>query len=160
MKIKVSLVAAFILAFASINFAQTKNAAPETVVKNLYAAQKAKKDIFFQSKSRVMLDKFFTKNFADIVWKDMQESKKNNEPGNLDFDPFYNAQDFKITAFKVGAPDYGEGNRKLADVPVKFKNFGKAETILFRLEQTGGVWKISDIFYPSSNTSLKAVLSQ
>jgi hypothetical protein len=160
MKIKIALITSFILAFASINFAQSKNAAPNTVVQNLYAAQKAKKNLFFQSKSRVNLDKYFAKSLADLIFNDMKQSAKNNEPGSLDFDPFYNAQDFKITAFKVGAPDYGEGNRKLADVPVKFKNFGKAETILFRLEQTGGAWKISDIFYPSTNTSLKAILSQ
>ena len=160
MKIKIALITTFVIAFSSVNFAQTKNAAPNTVVQNLYAAQKAKKNIFFQTKSRVMLDKFFSKKLADLIWKDVKESNAQNGVGNLDFDPFYNAQDFKITAFKVGAPDYGEGNRKLADVPVKFKNFGKVETVLFRLEQIGGAWKISDIFYPSNNTSLKAVLSQ
>ena len=44
---------------------------------------------------------------------------------------------------------YGEGNLDLADVPVTFKNFGKDQTILFRLERDKRrVWKITDIFYP------------
>jgi hypothetical protein len=160
MKIKYLFLTAVILLFVSTGFAQSKTAAPGTVVVNLYAAQKAKQNLFFQSKSRVMLDKYFAKSLADLIWKDMKQSAKNNEPGNLDFDPFYNAQDFKISAFKVGKPEYGEGNAKLADVPVTFKNFGKAETILFRLELAGKAWKISDIFYPSSNTSLKKILAQ
>jgi len=160
MKIKYLILTAVILMFASNGFAQAKAAAPDQVVVNLYAAQKAKKNLFFQSKSRVMLDKYFAKSLADLIWKDMKQSEKDNEPGSLDFDPFYNAQDFKISAFKVGKPEYGEGNAKLADVPVKFKNFGKAETILFRLELVGKAWKISDIFYPSTNTSLKKILSE
>ena len=160
MKIKYLLLTAVIFLFASPGFAQAKVAAPGTVVVNLYAAEKAKKNLFFQSKSRVNLDKYFAKSLADLIWKDMKQSEKDNEPGSLDFDPFYNAQDFKISAFKVGKPEYGEGNAKLADVPVTFKNFGKAETILFRLELVGKTWKISDIFYPSTGTSLKKILAQ
>lgn len=159
MKIKCLYLTAVILLFACTGFAQSKAAAPDKVVANLYAAQKAKKDLFFQSKSRVMLDKYFAKSLANLIWKDMKQSEKDNEPGNLDFDPFYNAQDFKITAFKVGKPEYGEGNARIADVPVKFKNFGKSETIIFRLELSGKTWKISDISYPSSNTSLKKILA-
>ena len=138
---------------------------PDAVVKNLYAAQKAEQtNPFFQTKNRQLVDKYFTKDFADLIWKDAKDSEAGGGVGALDFDPLYNAQDTQITAFKIGKPEPGEGNLNLADVPVTFKNMGKAETVLFRLEQSAGKgWKISNIFYPGNDesaSSLKAILSQ
>jgi len=69
----------------------------------------------------------------------------------------------KITAFRVKAPEYGEGNRELADVPVTFKNFGKEQTVLFRVERhSRKAWRITDIFYPgndASSSSLRKILT-
>ena len=125
--------------------------APDVVVKNLYAAQKGENGPFFQAKSRALVDKFFTKEFADVIWQDAVEA--NGEVGALGFDPLYNAQDTQITLFKIGKPEYGEGNMDLADVPVTFKNMGKSETILFRLERDARkTWKISDIYYPNADS--------
>jgi hypothetical protein len=136
--------------------------APDRIVKNLYAAQKAGTGPFFQHDNRAAVDRFFIKDFADLIWKDTEVAK--GEVGTIDFDPLYNAQDTRIRAFKIGQPEYGEGNAELADVPVTFKNMGKAETILFRLERDAGkTWKISDIYYPSnpeSAASLKKILRQ
>ncbi len=165
MKIKrLFLTVLFLTVASSIGFAQSKTKAitPDVIVKNLYAAQKNPQNSpFFQTKKRALVDKYFTKALANLLWKDVIDA---DGVGNLDFDPLYNAQDTRITAFQIGKPDYGEGNLKVADVPVKFKNMGKAETILFRLEQNAAkIWKISDIYYPSnskSSASLKAVLSR
>jgi hypothetical protein len=122
-------------------------AAPDTIVRNLYAAEKSGRGPFFQTKSRALVDKYFTKDFADLIWKDRVDA--GNEASYIDFDPLHNAQDTKITAFKVGKPEPGEGNLKLADVAVTFKNFGAPRTILYRLlQQSDRSWKISDIFYP------------
>jgi hypothetical protein len=163
MKFKFVLLTAIFLAFSSIGFAQskTKTIAPDALVKNLYAAHKAGSSPFFQTKNRVVVDRYFTKDFADLIWDDTVRA--NGEVGAFDFDPLYNAQDTKITAFRIGKPEYGEGNLKVADVPVTFKNMGKDVTILFRLEQGARKdWKISDILYPSnseSSASLKGILS-
>jgi hypothetical protein len=161
MKIRYVFLTALILAVSSIGFAQskTKAVAPNVVVQNLYKAHKAGSSPFFQTKSRALVDKYFTKDFADLIWNDAVASK--GEVGAFEFDPLYHAQDTKITAFKIGAPDYGEGNLEVADVAVNFKNMGKAETILFRLERDSRKhWKISNISYPSPNgETLKDILS-
>lgn len=161
MKIRCLFLTALFLAVTSIGYSQSKTtavSAPDAVVRSLYAAQKAGTDPFFQSKSRARVDKYFTKELADLIWNDTKHAA--GEEGNIDFEPLSDSQDSKITGFKIGKPEYGEGNAKLADVPVTFKNFGKPQTILFRLEQTRGkAWKISDIFYPSKNTSLKGILT-
>lgn len=135
--------------------------APHVIIKDLYAAQKAGSGPFFQTKDRAVVDKYFMKDFADLIWKDAVAA--NGEVGAIDFDPLYNAQDTKIIAFKIGKPMYGEGNLDVADVPVTFKNMGKDETVLFRLERDSQkIWKISDIYYPSnpeSSSSLKDILA-
>jgi hypothetical protein len=147
MKIKCLFLTALILAITSIGFAQSKKTAeiaPDQVVKNLYAARKSPKtDPFFQKKNRALLDKYFTKNLADLIWKDAI-SVKPGEAGNLDFDPLFAAQDMNITNFVVGKADENDV------VTVKFKNFGKAEEIKFFLtkENTASkVWKIDTIMY-------------
>ena len=161
MKTKIVLLMSLLCVFSSIAVAQ-RAAAPEVVVRNLYAARKSRAtDPFFQTKSRARLDKFFAKELADLIWKDAVAAK--GEVGGLDSDPLYNAQDMKITAFRIKRPMYGEGNLDLADVPVTFKNFGKEQTILFRLERDKRrAWKITDIFYPDNEdaaSSLRKILS-
>ena len=166
MKIKIVLLTAFLLTLGSTGFAQSKTTAiaPDAVVRNLYAAQKNEKNSpFFQAKSRALVDKYFAKELANLIWKDAKAVDASGGLGSLDFDPLYNAQDTEITGFKIGKPMYGEGNLQLADVPVDFKNMGKKQTILFRLEQGADKrWKISDIYYPDNtepHTSLTKIIS-
>jgi hypothetical protein len=162
-RIKFVLLTTLCLAFSSIGFArsETQTITPDVVVKNLYAAQKAGSGPLFQTKDRALVDKYFTKDFADLIWKDAVAAK--GEVGAIDFDPLYNAQDTEITAFKIGKPMYGEGNLEVADIPVTFRNMGKDETVLFHLERNSQkIWKIGDIYYPSnpeSSSSLKDILS-
>lgn len=159
MRIKFVLLTTLFLIFSSVGFAQ-QAATPDAIVKDLYAAQKADSSPFFQTKSRALVDKYFTKDFADLIWKDAVAAQ--GEVGAIGFDPLYNAQDTEITGFKIGKPMYGEGNLDVADVPVTFRNMGKDETVLFRLERSGQkIWKIGDISYPSNpetSSSLKDIL--
>lgn len=163
MKTKSFVLISLVCVFSSMAVAQ-RVAAPEVVVRNLYAAQKRRAtDPFFQTKSRARLDKFFAKELADLIWNDAVSSARNKEVGQLGGDPLYNAQDMKITSFRIKRPMVGEGNLDLVDVPVTFKNFGKEQTILFRLERNKRrAWKITEIFYPDnedSASSLSKILS-
>jgi hypothetical protein len=147
MKTKITLLVLCLLTFVSMVAAQKKKAVaevtPDQVVKNLYAARKSPKtDPFFQNKSRALLDKYFTKNFADVIWKDA--TTQGDGVGALNFDPLFYAQDSDITNFVIGKADGSDV------VKVKFKNFGKAEEIKFFLakENTASkVWKIDTIMY-------------
>ncbi|HEX5703156.1 MAG TPA: hypothetical protein VFX97_08155 [Pyrinomonadaceae bacterium] len=163
MKKKIVLLISLLCACSSIAVAQ-RSLAPEVVVRNLYAAQKSRKtDPFFQTKSRARLDKFFAKELADLIWNDAVSSARTNEVGQLGGDPLYNAQDMKITGFRIKRPMVGEGNLDLVEVPVTFKNFGKEQTILFRLERDKRrVWRITEIFYPGNEdyaSSLTKILT-
>lgn len=178
MKIKIILLAACLLAFGSVSFAQTKKAsaaiAPDAVVKNLYATHDAGRSPFFQSSNRALVDRFFTKELADLIWKDANCQQKGGGICNLDFNVPYatNGGDKRdASQFKIGKPQYGEGNLELADVPVTFKLFAAQDkkaattTILYRLEQgKDKSWKISEIYFPGmedeSNNSLTKILSR
>ncbi len=146
MKIKILLFAVCLLAFGSINFAQTKKKpaamiAPEQVVKNLYAAKGAANP-FFQRKSRALVDKYFTRELADTIWKDATSA--GDGVGALDFDPFFYAQDDDITNLVIEKADANNV------VKVKFKNFGKDEQIIYTLVKENSaskVWKIESIMY-------------
>jgi hypothetical protein len=161
---KLLLLATAFLLTAPLADAQRGLTTPDALVRDLYAAHKNRRsDPFFQTKDRVRLQKYFAQDLADLLWKDAKTSAEKNEVGALDGDPLYNAQDMKITAFRIKPPEYGEGNRDLADVAVTFKNFGKEQTVRFRVERDSRkAWKITDIFYPSndnSSSSLRKILT-
>lgn len=143
MKIKNLLVMSLIIAAAaSAGFAQRKKAAdvtPDQVVRNLYTAQKSDStNPFVQRKSRSLIDKYFAKDLADLIWK-----TANAETG-WNFDPLTYAQDSQITRFTVGKID------KNGDVFVNFKSFGADNEIRFHLmkdEAAPNAWKIDSIMY-------------
>lgn len=164
MKDKFLLLATALFFVALFPPAQRAQTTPDALVRSLYTAHKNRRtDPLFQMKNRVRLQKYFAKDLADLLWKDAKTAAEKNEVGALDGDPLYNAQDMKITAFRIKPPEYGEGNRDLADIPVTFKNFGKEQTVLFRVERDSQkAWKITDIFYPGnddSSSSLRKILT-
>ena len=128
--------------------------APEAFVADLYKQHDAEKSPFFQTKNRALVDKYFTKTTADMIWKDAVDSK--GEVGALGADPLYNAQDTEIKNFKVGQADIKVNK---AEVPVNFLNFGKKEQVIFALVKEKDVWKIEDIKY-SEGFSLVSLLKE
>jgi hypothetical protein len=115
---------------------------PEALVTALYKAHDRNQSPFFQTKSRALVDRYFERSLADLIWKDAKEA--NGEVGAIDMDPLYNAQDTKITGFTVHK---AEVTADKAEVLVNFLNFGRKTDIVFSLLQTPVGWKISDIKY-------------
>jgi hypothetical protein len=65
-----------------------------------------------------------------------------DDVGPVDFDVFVNGQDYQLSELKIGDPmPEGAG----VSVPVTFKNFADAQSLLFHLVKEGGGWKINDI---------------
>ncbi len=122
--------------------------APDVLVADLYKQHDADKSPFFQTKSRALVDKYFTKATADLIWNDLKNTPE-GEIGALGADPLYNAQDSDIKNFKVGKASINGGK---ATVPVTFQNFGEKNTVVFELGQEKANWKISDIKYDSDYT--------
>jgi hypothetical protein len=152
MKIKTVLLMTLFLAFSSIGFAQSKakEITPAAIVKNLYAAQKAGSSPFFQTKNRAVVDRYFRKDLADLIWKDAVAA--NGEVGAIDFDPLYGSQDPQITDFTIMDTGWG-GDSKFgppdeAVVQVTFKDSGKERMVSYQFKQgKDKKWKIYDVHY-------------
>jgi Protein of unknown function (DUF3828) len=143
---------------------QAKGLEPDAIVKNLYKAHDAKKGPFSPPKKRALIEQYFGKETAALIWKDTATAK--GEVGALDFDPLYDSQDPQITNFKVGETHFGgiakhKGDKPeegLAVLDVTFKDSGKAVRIGFQLNQDSSkAWKITDIHYPDGR-SLRTIL--
>ncbi|HVG33307.1 MAG TPA: DUF3828 domain-containing protein [Pyrinomonadaceae bacterium] len=124
--------------------------APDFIVKSLYEAQKADKGPFFQTKNRAIVDKYFTKELADLIWKDAVNA--NGEVGAIDFDPLYGSQDPRITKFTIMKTGWGGDSRFGSDdqavVQVTFKDSGKERMVSFQFKQGRDKnWKIYDVHY-------------
>ncbi len=145
--------ALLILAAASTFAAETKALGPEAIVADLYKQDKADASPFFQTKNRALVERYFVKDLAGLIWKDAVDAK--GELGAIDFQPLYGAQDPQITGFKLGA---GTVNEDKASVTASFRNQGETQTVTFALVQdTDRAWKISDITYPDKSTLRKVL---
>jgi hypothetical protein len=132
----------------------TKQTSADALVTELYRQSGRKHSPFFQTKSRTLVDKYFEKHLADLIWKDAIRSK--GEVGAIDGDPLYNAQDMDIKNFAVHKASHANG---LAEVKVSFENFGKKEEIVFLLTPgpRAAGWKIANIKY-KDGTDLLGIL--
>src|SRR6267143_950893 len=127
-----------------------KQMAPGQVVADLYRQHKTKSP-FFQNKSRSLVDRYFDKDMADLIWN-MPNSP--DEVGPLDGDPLYNAQDMEIRSFVIHKAMVINGT---ATVLVTFTNIGKKQEVKFLLASRQFGWKITNIKY-DDGTDLIGIL--
>jgi hypothetical protein len=144
------ILALLLCASSAIVSGQSRTAAaktPDALVADLYRAQKMNRGPFFQTRSRVLVDRYFTKSLADLIWKDARTSK--GEVGAFDADPLYDAQDMEIKKFAIGKAAIDGANAK---VTTTFENFGEKKTIVFLLTKGAAGWRINDIDYGGGRT--------
>jgi hypothetical protein len=142
------------------NPARDATIAPDKVVRNLYATQRAGAGPFFQTKDRALVDKYFTKDLADLIWQDAVSSK--GEVGAVDFDPLYGSQDPQITNFTIMETGWGGDSKFGGDdeavVQVTFKDSGKERMVSFQFKQgKDKSWRIYDVHYRSDGDQVKLV---
>src|SRR5205085_2017421 len=75
---------------------------PAALIRELYRIHNKGNGPIFSGKSKAVLQKFFDKKLADLLWKAL--TAKSDEAGPLDFDPLFNAQDVLISNFRIDAP--------------------------------------------------------
>ena len=128
---------------------------PDALVRELYRVHNNGRGPVFQRTGQRYWTKYFDDNLAKLLRKALVNSSP-DEVGPLDFDPLYNAQDTKITAFQVGQPQIKDDQ---ATVLVSFRNFREATKLTFHLRNTKAGWKISNIDY-GADSDLVKILSE
>lgn len=129
--------------------AEAQFASAEPLIADLYKQHDAEKGPFRERK-RAVIDKYFAKPLADLIWKN--EQRPAGEMGAIDADPLYDGQDFEIKKFAVGKAVVS-GSK--ATVPVTFENFGEKKNVTYLMAREGAAWKISDIKYQGGYTLLQ-----
>ena len=151
-KVVLSTILVLVVAFSltAQRRVKTKQASPEQLVAALYKQHK-KASPFFQHKSRALVDRYFDKELADLIWNIPNTP---GEVGPLDGDPLYNAQDMEIKRFVIHPATITNGN---ATVLVTFTNIGKKQEVKFLLISRQAGWKITNIKY-DDGTDLIAII--
>jgi len=135
--------------------ADKKKSSPEEFIRGVYDFHQPGKDTPDWFGDRRTLSKYFDKELTALFIKDDECAKREQGVCNLDFDPIYDAQDFDKKTINLqiaavaGQPDLFN---------VTFTNLG-TRTLVYRLTNTPGGWRISDIKYPEA-LSLKEILSR
>jgi uncharacterized protein DUF3828 len=146
MKHKFTLILFLMLLAGQLSLAEAPKLAvhssPEALVSDLYKQRENKHSPFSQTEDRGLVNKYFSRRLAQLIWKDAVLSK--GEVGALDFDPLYDAQDFDIKNFALRK---SKSEKEIAEVVASFENMGSKTEITYSLVLTKGGWKISDIKY-------------
>jgi Protein of unknown function (DUF3828) len=86
--------------------------------------------------------RYFEPSLATLIITDRKKAARRGEVGQLDGDPFIDAQDWNIDKFDIEITDTGRGKAKAT---VKFNNLDRPATIVLDLIQIKNDWRISDI---------------
>jgi hypothetical protein len=122
---------------------------PTDIVSALYKVQAAAQKKGPQPYAKGQREKFFDRRLVGLLAADDKLADKEGV-GRLDFDPFYDGQDFTITALQVGIAAVSGDTARLV---VNYRNFGKPQKLTYELIREAGAWRISNIF--SDNTGIK-----
>ena len=109
--------------------------APESVVAEIYKVQDAGEESPIYEPE--LMDRFLTTDLIALINADLDRAQ-----GRIDFDPFYDADDTKVTDFTVATQSARDGR---AVVLVTFKNYGKPSRITFDMVREGEQWKVNNI---------------
>lgn len=122
--------------------AAAEDAAPQALVQRVYALYTKPGSPGMPSSDERALSAFFEPSLAH-AWAANGAKMETSESldGVLDYDPFIEGQDFKITAVSV-SPARVAGD--CATVDASFRNFGKPTRLHYTLARSAGGWRIDD----------------
>jgi hypothetical protein len=103
--------------------------------------------------------RYFEPSLAALMIKDQNAAAKRGEVGNLDGDPFIDAQDWEIAAFDIAVEERAPGK---ASATVKFANSGTPKTVVLDLVKLKNGWRIGEITWrrKDKNETLREIFRQ
>ena len=136
-----------------------QDAAAQTFLQGVYAPyQSSDKALDIGSERKAA--RYFVPAVAKLIGQDVATSRKRNEVGKLDFDPFIGGQDWAPTKIELtvaagATPDRATGTA-LFTAPGE-----KAETVVtLDLAKTPAGWRIADIHWAGEAESFVAILKK
>ena len=118
------------------------DASATAFVTAIYASYKGKDAKGVPLDNERTIRRYFEPRLATLMAKDVKASARSGDVGNLDFDPFLNAQDWDTTTYDIAVGDAAAGKTQAT---VKFVNQGQPMTVVLDLVQVKNDWRIQDI---------------
>lgn len=140
-----------LLALIALPAVASPNDSPQDLMRELYRVHDQGNGRLLDPDAGKQRRVFFTESLAVALDGELNRSEP-GELGNLDFDPFYNAQDTELGEFDIAVTKVS-GNRTFAIV--RFSNFGDPIKIVYTVVQDERGWRIDDIDYGDGLTLRK-----
>lgn len=123
------------------------------VVKSLYSRYQFGGHHAIQAEARGVLRHYFDRKLTELILSNQKCEQEELGVCRISANILYHAQDATITDLRICTNLSGEDV-----VDVRFKNFGVAEQVKFKLTKVSDRWKISNILY-QDGSSLMLMLS-
>lgn len=117
--------------------------AADRLVRALYFEHSKKENPLQETKDRALIDQFFTKSTADLIWHDASTSSGKLKRTKINL--LFRAPNETIKKTWV-LPAAVAGSR--AVVYVTFETNAKPQEIRIDMQQVAGRWRIMDMLYP------------
>jgi uncharacterized protein DUF3828 len=138
---------------------RAQDAGAQAFLQSLYSIyEKSEKALDIGSETKAA--RYFVASVARLIGRDVAESRRRNEVGRLDFDPFVAAQDWAPTRIALSVAPGASADR--ATGTARFTAEGEKEPTVVTLDlvRTPAGWRIADIHWSGQKESLVAVLSK
>ena len=126
---------------------------PESLILSLYSQHRPGQNKEIDWCERKSISRYCDTNLTDLYIKNCECEVRTKEVCNLDWDPFYDAQDF----------DESEPNPRIKQISsssyeVTITNIGERK-LIYEIKKTKAGWRVSDVKCPLKGWSLVQVLS-
>ena len=137
----------------SLAGAASANDSPQDLLRELYRVHDEGQGPLLQPAASAERRRFFTAALSTAFDQELNRSNS-DEVGNLDFDPFFNAQDMEISGLDFAVAKVS-GTR--TTVIAQFSNYTEQVEIVYHLIQEKSGWYIDDVDY-GDHTRLRQIL--
>ncbi len=138
--------------------ASAQDAAAQAFLQGVYAQYQKGKALDIGSEQKAA--RYFVPSVAKLMGDDIAESKKRNEVGKLDFDPFIGAQDWAKTRIELKVAPGAAADRATGTARFTPPGEKKQSVVTLDLVKTAGGWRIADIHWAGEPDSLTAILTK
>ena len=143
------------LFFASLMAAaESRAGTPQELIMSVYAHHQPTKGKEIDVCEKGSISRYCDATLTELFRKDCACKKKTHEVCNLDWDPFYDAQDFDDS---YPSPQIKE-MKQAGSFEVTINNLGERK-LIYEMKKTKDGWRIANIRSPASGWSLLEVLS-
>jgi hypothetical protein len=135
-----------------------QDATAQAFLQSLYAPYQKGKALDTGSEQKAA--RYFVPSVAKLIGDDIAESKKRDEVGKLDFDPFIGGQDWAKTKIELKVAPGSGADRATGSARFTPPGEKKQSVVTLDLVKTAAGWRIADIHWAGEADSLVAILTK